>query len=230
MSNEPVTYTHGHCQPCAITFPSRPFWELRLLTAIRQLQLENGGLPMTEREQPDRDLGELLAILRRGHTEPMPTSYYYGFEPEEVTNTLEDIANSAAPAPTSDVPSGLAESVDAARLHPLADDEDSSDIDESEWETIPWSPSSAYDPNDAFEEYRDFLRTRAPEDVEDLLVLFCSSQFVRVSRGRISKIEDLNIFVWAVLINAPVIARRRPLAWTEKELEKIVAVMLRHRA
>ncbi|MFL0690718.1 MAG: hypothetical protein ACJLUP_00840 [Agrobacterium tumefaciens] len=134
MSNDPVTYTHGLCQPCAMTFPNRPFWKLRLLTAKRQLKLENGGLPVVEREQPDCDLGEWLAIFRRERAELMPTLYYYRFEPEEGTNAAEDVAVSAVPAPTSDVPSGLAASVDPTRLHPLADDEGSSDIDESEWE------------------------------------------------------------------------------------------------
>lgn len=185
---------------------------------------------MTEREQPDRDLAEILAFFKREHAVLTATPYCYISNPEEVTKVLQDIANSAVPAPTSDVSSGPVASSHTARLQRPADGEGSSDIDESEWETIPWSPSSAYDPNDPFEEYRNSLRTRAPEDLEDLLILFCSSQYVRSNRGHLSMTLDSNIFVWAVLINAPMVARRRSLAWIEKELETIVAVMLRHGA
>ncbi|MBY3369067.1 hypothetical protein [Rhizobium laguerreae] len=174
---------------------------------------------MTEREAPSRDLGELLEGLRVRHFqfEPTPLNYVAGMLDgtglARFAILHDDLSNTEG-------------------NEQFASDEVNPDqVNESKWGTIPWSPpSSAYDPNDAFDEFRTSLVTRAPEDVDDLLTLFCASQYVRMNLGHISKIDDLSIFVWSVLINAPVVAGRRPLAWIERELESIVAVMLRHGA
>jgi hypothetical protein len=235
MSEALTSKSPGHCHPCPYSAPR--FEKAEILSAIRQLQSNLEAVPMTERELSEPNFAELLKRLFQRHTELGPTPMLYlsdGSDGKEAATskrfTTPDISSTIAIL--QDVVSAADFDEEGGRKDvdgSASDEIDLDQIDESDWVTIPWSPpSSRYDPDAAFAEFRPSLLTRASEDIEDLLTLFCAAQYVRLNRTAMPGIGDVDIFVWCVLINVPTVAVRRPLPWIQGELDSITQLMLRH--
>ncbi|MBY5590921.1 hypothetical protein HFO49_26120 [Rhizobium leguminosarum] len=194
---------------------------------------------MTERELSEPNFAELLKRLFLMHTELTPNPMFYlpdcpdGKEAMKSRPSATPDISSMFPILNDVVSAPDADEKEARRVvdGSASDEVDPPQIDESDFVTIPWSPPiSRYDPDEAFAEFRPLLLTRALEDIEDLLTLFCAAQFVRLNRTAMPGIEDLDIFLWCVLISAPTVAARRPLPWIQRELDSISRLMLRHEA